>query len=184
MNSLSTAQDTLLRMYGNISLTKNKQILKVPSATDKKHFLKQRKSRRKNETKYGILTLHKLHDLTPCAHVFPPVSIFAVRRSAAGDCRTDPQHRSRAKNARTQRRYRFGTMLFQGAFTMANVIAPLIRNTVIDRIVVVSVSCIYGLGSADAYKAMMVPLAVKQEINRNATLTEPQSLDCESENVA
>jgi excinuclease ABC subunit B len=36
-----------------------------------------------------------------------------------------------------------------------------------DTIVVASVSCIYGLGSADAYKAMMVPLAVKQEVNRN-----------------
>jgi len=29
-----------------------------------------------------------------------------------------------------------------------------------DTIVVASVSCIYGLGSADAYKAMMVPIAV------------------------
>jgi excinuclease ABC subunit B len=36
--------------------------------------------------------------------------------------------------------------------------------------VVASVSCIYGLGSADAYKAMMVPLTVKQEVNRNKML--------------
>ena len=35
-----------------------------------------------------------------------------------------------------------------------------------DTIVVASVSCIYGLGSADAYKAMMLPLAVQQEVNR------------------
>ena len=33
-----------------------------------------------------------------------------------------------------------------------------------DTIVVASVSCIYGLGSADAYKSMMVPLAVRQEV--------------------
>ena len=35
---------------------------------------------------------------------------------------------------------------------------------------VASVSCIYGLGSADAYKAMMVPLTVGQEVNRNKML--------------
>jgi len=39
-----------------------------------------------------------------------------------------------------------------------------------DTIVVASVSCIYGLGSADAYKAMMVPITVKQEVNRNKML--------------
>ena len=39
-----------------------------------------------------------------------------------------------------------------------------------DTIVVASVSCIYGLGSADAYKSMMVPLAVRQEVNRNKML--------------
>ncbi|MDR0521380.1 MAG: excinuclease ABC subunit UvrB [Planctomycetaceae bacterium] len=40
-----------------------------------------------------------------------------------------------------------------------------------DTIVVASVSCIYGLGSADAYKAMMVPITAGQEINRNKMLS-------------
>jgi len=43
-----------------------------------------------------------------------------------------------------------------------------------DTIVIASVSCIYGLGSADAYKSMMVPLAVRQILaigGKNGTLT-------------
>ena len=39
-----------------------------------------------------------------------------------------------------------------------------------DTIVVASISCIYGLGSADAYKAMILPLAVGQQVNRNTML--------------
>jgi excinuclease ABC subunit B len=39
-----------------------------------------------------------------------------------------------------------------------------------DVIVVASVSCIYGLGSPDDYKAMMVPLAVGQSVDRDKVL--------------
>jgi excinuclease UvrABC helicase subunit UvrB len=66
---------------------------------------------------------------------------------------------------------------------MANVIAPPSSNTVIDRTVVASVSCIDGLGSADAYKAMMVPLAVKQEVNRNKMLAKFVDIQYERNNI-
>ncbi len=53
-----------------------------------------------------------------------------------------------------------------------------------DTIVIASVSCIYGLGSPDDYKGMMLPCWVGQEIGRDDFLAELVSLLFERNDVA